>query len=59
MPLPEGTRYRTIQTAKGPVRLAFAAGTKGEVIEAVNLKTKDRHSLAEFAADRKKKTDKK
>ena len=45
-------RYRTIQTAKGPVRLAFV-GKK--VVEAKNMKTGAVHSPSEFRADRKKK----
>jgi hypothetical protein len=52
MPLPKGTRYRVVQTPKGPVRLAF---NKGEVIEAKNEKTGAVHSPREFAADRKRK----
>lgn len=52
MPLPSSVRYRVVQTSKGPVRLAF--DSKGNVIEAKNLKTGKTHSPAEFAADRKK-----
>jgi hypothetical protein len=52
MPLPKDTRYRVVQTPKGPVRLAFH---KGEVIEAKNEKTGATHSPREFAADRKRK----
>ena len=47
-----GVRYRTIQTAKGPVRLAFA-GKK--VVEAKNMKAVAVHSPSEFKTDRKKK----
>lgn len=50
MPL-KGVRYRTTQTPKGPVRLAFRGDT---VVEAKNLRTGATHSPAEFQADRKK-----
>ena len=52
MPLGKGVRYRVKQTPKGPVRLAFKG--KGKVVEAVNLRTKARHTPEEFAADKKK-----
>lgn len=50
MPM-RGVRYRTKQTPKGPVRLAFRKG--GEVAEAKNLTSGATHTPAEFAADRK------
>lgn len=50
MPLRD-VRYRTKETSKGPVRLAFR-GSK--VVEAKNLKTGATHTPAEFKADRKK-----
>lgn len=49
MPI-KGATYRTIQTSKGPVRLAYV---KGQVVEAKNLKTNQVHTPAEFAADRR------
>jgi hypothetical protein len=56
MPLPKGTRYRVVQTPKGPVRLAF---NKGEVIEAKNTRSGATHTSKEFAADRKRAASKK
>lgn len=56
MPLPKGVRYRTVETPKGPVRLAFKGGrgnTGGQVVEAKNLKSGATHSAREFAADRR------
>lgn len=52
MPTPKGTKYAVKQTAKGPVRLAF---NKGKVIEAKNMKTGSKHTMAEFKKDAKKK----
>lgn len=51
MPL-KGVRYRTKETSKGPVRLAFRGN---KVVEAKNTKTGATHTPEEFAADRKKK----
>lgn len=48
MPLGAGVRYRVVQTAKGPVRLAFK---RGELVEAKNLDTGATHTPAEFMAD--------
>lgn len=56
MPL-SGVRYRTVQTKKGPVRLAFRGGSEskksGTVVEAKNLKTGATHTPQEFAKERK------
>lgn len=52
MPLPKGTRYRVKTTTKGTkVRLAFRGNT---VIEAKSLKSGKKHTMAEFAADRRR-----
>ena len=51
MPLRGKVRYRVKQTPAGPVRLAFRG--KKKVVEAVNLRTKAKHSEGEFAAERK------
>lgn len=51
MPLGKGVRYRTVQTPKGPVRLAFRG--QQTVVEAKNLKTGATHTPDEFAKDRK------
>lgn len=54
MPLPKGTRFRTMTTKSGKrVRLAFRRGTN-PVIEAKNIDTGATHTPAEFAADRRK-----
>ena len=50
MPL-KGVRYRTKQTGKGPVRMAFRGN---KVVETKNLKTGKVHTPAEFKADRAK-----
>lgn len=52
MPLGKNVRYAMKKTAKGMVRLAFKAG---KVVEAKNMKTGAKHTMAEFKADRKKK----
>lgn len=57
MPLPKSTHYAVKKTSKGNVRLAF--NSKGQVIEAKNLKTGKKHTQAEFKADRKKSSKKK
>jgi len=46
MPLGKGIRYRTTETPKGPVRLAFRGQT---VVEAKNLRSGKTHTPAEFA----------
>jgi hypothetical protein len=54
----KNVRYRSVDTPKGPVRLAFRGGkgnTGGTVVEAKNLRTGATHTPAEFKADRAKK----
>lgn len=51
MPLGKGVRFRTKQTSKGPVRLAFKGA---KVIEARNMKTGATHGPAEFAQERRR-----
>lgn len=54
MPIKGGGRYRVKTTSKGEkVRLHFTKA--GNVDEAVNLKTKARHTSEEFQADKKRK----
>ena len=52
MPLPKGTRYRVVTTKSGKkVRLAWS---DGDVIEAKNLKSGEKHTPSEFKRDRKR-----
>lgn len=50
MPLPRGTRYRTVTRGGKKVRLAFRGN---QVIEAKNLETGATHTPSEFAAERR------
>lgn len=52
MPIRGAVKYRTKKTSKGNIRLAF--NSKGEVIEAKNMKTGKIHTPAEFQADKKR-----
>lgn len=56
MPVPKGTRYAMKKTKKGMVRLAF--NKTGKVIEAKNMMSGKKHTMAEFKADAKKKAKK-
>ena len=52
MPLPKGTRYRVVTTKSGKkVRLAWS---HGDVIEAKNIVTGEKHTPSEFKRDRKR-----
>jgi hypothetical protein len=52
MPVPKGTKFRVKTTKTGKkVRLAFK---DGKVIETKNLKTGEKHTQAEFKADKAK-----
>jgi hypothetical protein len=52
VPLPKGTRYRVKTTKSGKkIRLAWS---HGDVIEAKNIETGEKHTPSEFKADKKK-----
>jgi hypothetical protein len=51
MPLAGKVRYRMKKTKKGYVRLAFRGN---EVVEAKNMKTGEKHTEADFLADKAK-----
>lgn len=50
MPIKGNVRYAMKKTPKGMIRLAFK---DSEVVEAKNMKTGAKHTMSEFAEDKK------
>ena len=62
MPLGPGVRYRVVRRNGKKVRLAFRGGSAkaktGTIVEAKSLETDATHTPEEFAADRRRKKQK-